>query len=200
LQEQVIEIFSWENPSRTVAFMLGYILLCLFPSLCLILPQSLALYFLAQQYYFKAKRHAYSSEPTKLNPSLQYLKNMQFIQNHMGIFADGYDEVQTHKKLVDWRDEEETMHLVYYIVFSMAAAVVVSRLVPINILCLFGGLSLFIKNTALFQAASQTLQPVVIRHLQDNADYVREAISNVSRATSRAGVSKTTVQIFENQV
>jgi hypothetical protein len=102
---------------------------------------------------------------------------------------------------VDWRDEDETMHLVYYIVFSAFAAVVLSRLIPINILCLIGGLSLFIKNTAFFQAAQTTLQPVVMKGLQENVDYVREAISNVSRATSRAGagVSTTSVQIFENQ-
>jgi hypothetical protein len=77
LQEEIIEIFSWENPSRTVAFMLGYILLCLFPVLCLILPQSLFLYYLARQYYLKAKRHT-GFDQAKINPSLQYLKNMQF--------------------------------------------------------------------------------------------------------------------------
>jgi hypothetical protein len=87
-QEQVIEIFSWQNPSRTVAFMLAYILLCLFPSAFLILPQSLFLYYLARQYYFKAQLHTgYDTTKNKINPSLQYLKNMQFIQNHMGIFG-----------------------------------------------------------------------------------------------------------------
>jgi hypothetical protein len=91
------------------------------------------------------------------------------------------------------------MRLVYCIVLSMFGAVMLSRLIPVNIIFLIGGLSLFVSNTAVFQAAQTTLQPVVLRNIQEKADFVREALSNVSRATSRAGVSKTNVQIFENQ-
>lgn len=72
----------------------------------------------------------------------------------------------------------------------MFGVVLVMRLIPVNLLFLVGGLSLFLKNTALFQAAQTTLQPVVMRKIQHNVDYVREAISNVSRANKSGGKTR----------
>lgn len=117
------------------------------------------------------------------------------------IAADGYDDLQANQYLFDWSDEDRTMDLMKYAIISMFAAVVIVQVVPVNIVCLVGGLAVFIMNTAIFRAAQTTFQPKVMQSIQQKVDFVRDTISSVSRASSRGNkIKKTTVKIFENQV
>lgn len=114
------------------------------------------------------------------------------------LVADGYDEIKSHSRLMDWSDEDETTKLLKLALFTMISALLVVQFLPINILFLLGGLGLFLKNTAVFKAARVTFEPVVMRNIQANVDFAREALSNVSRA-SRNVNRECAVNIFENQ-
>ncbi|KAJ3392304.1 hypothetical protein HDU92_008535 [Lobulomyces angularis] len=197
IQDDLIEIFTWKNPYRTVAIMLVYIILCLYPTLFLIVPQTAFIYYLIKQYYRKTKHIAMNKKETKINVNLQYLKNLQFIQNHMGAFADGYDEISRfNRNILTWNDEDETMKVLKIAIASIFGVVIFLRLVPTSWIFLGGGVFLFLQHTALFRAASATLPPVLMRNLQYRVDFVREAILNVTKAGT---TGKTTVQLYENQ-
>lgn len=194
-QDECIEIFTWKNPSRTIAFLLAYILLCLYPIILYTLPQILMLCFMIRLYYIRAENIA-TKPQSKLSLNLSYLKNLQFIQNHMGIYSQVYDDIASFKRHLDWSNEKKSTSLFKVAIGSIFIGLLIAKLVPLNLIFLGGGLVLFVQNTAFFKAASETLPPVLIRNVQARVDYVTEAIANVTRAGS---TGKTKVQLFENQ-
>ncbi|KAJ3024352.1 hypothetical protein HKX48_000027 [Thoreauomyces humboldtii] len=192
-QDDVTEVLTWQNPPKTVIVMVTYIFLCIYPTLLIVAPQMLLIYMIMRNYYQKAKKDAVGS---KTSGNVQYLKNMQFIQNSMGMFCEGYEDVKKSSKVLDWSNEEETIHVLKVAVASMFGVIVVVRMIPFNYIMLLGGVAVFLQNTALFRAASTTLPPVLMKKLQSQVDSIREAIREARKAGDGSFV---TVTLFENQ-
>lgn len=113
---------------------------------------------------------------------MQYLKNFQFIQNHMGQFADGYDEIKAQKRLLDWSNEGETLKIVQMLVTSCFATILFVGLVPVKLVMLVGGVWLFLQNTAWVRGVNSTLMPLAIRFFQRNLlEQVQEAMKVAKR-------------------
>ncbi|KAJ3414824.1 hypothetical protein HDV05_005981 [Chytridiales sp. JEL 0842] len=206
--DAITEIMTWKDPSRTLVALLAYIILCIFPTLFMILPQFGLVVIITRNYYNKTKQEvtkkrsggAYTTISTT---SAQYLRNMQFIQNQMGMFATVHDEISANLRLIDWSSEEDTMQVLRVVVGSAVGVVVTLHLIPFNYIMLLAGLAAFSSNTALFRAASTTLPPVIMRNLQDKVTQLKDGIL-ISSLSSGANSSKTsvnisTVQLYENQ-
>ncbi|KAJ3090599.1 peroxisome- protein [Quaeritorhiza haematococci] len=194
VQDEVIEIMTWQNPPKTFAWLLCYIFVCLYPILFTVVPQIALTYHILRNYYDRTKRDVVRKPRASTN--MQYLKNMQFIQNFMGQFADLHDTAREKSKILDWSDEEETVRILKLVVISMFGVIFLVRLVPVNYIMLVVGVAAFLQNTALFRAASTTLPPVLMKNLQENIDTIRDAIAAASRGQSGSTV---TVSLFENQ-
>ncbi|KAJ3181740.1 hypothetical protein HDU87_000758 [Geranomyces variabilis] len=192
-QEDVIEVLTWQNPPKTVIVMVTYIFLCIYPTLLIVAPQMLLIYMIMRNYYAKAKKEAIGQ---KTSGNVQYLKNMQFIQNSMGMFCEAYEDVKKNSKALDWSNEEQTIHILKIAVGSMFGVIFVVRMIPFNYLMLLGGVAMFLQNTALFRAASTTLPPVLMKKLQSQVDNIRDAIRDARKAGDGSTV---TVTLFENQ-
>lgn len=169
------------------------LLIGIYPTLLIVMPQMLLIYIIMRNYYKKTKKEVVGR---KTSGNVQYLKNMQFIQNSMGMFCDAYEDVKKNSKALDWSNEEETIRILKVAVVSMFVVIFVVRVIPFNYLMLLGGVTVFLQNTALFRAASTTLPPVLIKKLQNQVDNVREAIREARKAGDGSVV---TVTLFENQ-
>ncbi|KAJ3153747.1 hypothetical protein HDU86_005080 [Geranomyces michiganensis] len=192
-QEDVIEVLTWQNPPKTVIVMVTYIFLCIYPTLLIVAPQMLLIYIIMRNYYAKAKKEAVGK---KTSGNVQYLKNMQFIQNSMGMFCEAHEDIKKNSKALDWSNEEETIHILKIAVGSMFGVIFVVRMIPFNYIMLLGGVAMFLQNTALFRAASTTLPPVLMKKLQNQVDNIRDAIRDARKAGDGSTV---TVTLFENQ-
>ncbi|KAJ3179481.1 peroxisome- protein [Gaertneriomyces sp. JEL0708] len=199
-EDSIVEILTWQNPPKTVVYMILYIFLSLhmagvYPTLLLITPQMMIIYLAMDNYYHKTKKAVIGRKHSG-NGNVQYLKNMQFIQNSMGMFCDLHDDIKKSAKSLDWSDEELTLWVLKMAVASMAGVLFVVKVVPLNYIMLVAGVSVLLHNTALFRAASTTLPPVLIKKLQNQVDNIREAIREARR---KGDGSVVVVSLFENQ-
>jgi hypothetical protein len=92
-----------------------------------------------------------------------------------GVISDTYDIAYDFYRRIDWSDQEASIQVLKGAVASMIATLIVLYIVPLNICFLFGGLGVFIANTAIFKAASTTLTPVLIEELSHRIDAYRVA-------------------------
>jgi hypothetical protein len=166
----------------------------------MILPQFFLVVIITRNYYNKTKKEvtkrkgaAYTTISTT---SAQYLRNMQFIQNQMGMYATVHDEVSNNLRLIDWSSEEDTMQVLRFVVGSAVGVIITLHLIPFNLIMLVGGLAAFTSNTAIFKAASTTLPPVIIKHLHEKVAQIRDGVVSARRGQDG---SITTVQLYENQ-
>ncbi|KAI8824067.1 integral peroxisomal membrane peroxin-domain-containing protein [Fimicolochytrium jonesii] len=192
-QDDITEILTWQNPSKTFIIMVVYVFLCIYPTLFIVLPQLLLIYNIMNNYYTKTKKTVTGKKPSA---NVQYLKNMQFIQNSMGMYCDAYEDVKKNSTVLDWSDEEETIRILKVAVGSMFGVIFVVRIIPFNYIMLLGGVGMFLQNTAIFRAASTTVPPVLMKKLQHQVDTVREAIREARKGADDGVV---VVSLYENQ-
>lgn len=79
--------------------------------------------------------------------SPEYLKNMQNLQNMMGEMSDLYDLIASHSHFVDWSSETETMRVFQAVLVSLVLLSFIVFFIPLNLLFLAGGVSMFLLNT-----------------------------------------------------
>ena len=124
-----------------------------------------------------------------------YVANLAQIQNTMGMVSDAYDAGYNVYKMLDWSDPDTTFNMIQILSASMVGTWLVLYLVPWNYLLLFGGVGIFIANTAVFKAASLTLTPVLMTQVQKSVEKARAAL----KKARDNGDAVTPVIIFENQ-
>ncbi|CAH1762881.1 9961_t:CDS:2 [Entrophospora sp. SA101] len=62
--------------------------------------------------------------------SVDYLKNMQNIQNLMGMISDGYDSVLPLIKYIDWSDEALTLRITRVVIIGLMVLSLVAWVIP----------------------------------------------------------------------
>ncbi|KAJ3108366.1 hypothetical protein HDU97_001491 [Phlyctochytrium planicorne] len=200
--DAITDIMTWKEPSQTIIALLVYIIFCIYPVLFIVLPQITLIYIITKNYYQKTKvevvgKKAASTAPSGISTtSAQYIKNMQFIQNQMGMFCDIHGEISRNAKILDWSDERETLMALKVAAGSAFAVVFLIWLIPFNVILLVGGVAAFFSNTAFFRAASTTLPPAIMKGLADRVDSIREGIAAARKSPEGSVV---TVTIYENQ-
>lgn len=162
INETAIKLLTWDSVPNTLIFLLCYIIVCLRPILIAILPQLVVLFLAIKFYHFRAdsimngrplpKPHIIGTPP-KI-PMLSFQENklaLQSIQNTMGQVADAYDLVYNFYRMIDWSNPELTKDVVTKTVASIFGTIFLVSFVPLNIIALFGGVGVFVANTAIFK-------------------------------------------------
>ncbi|PKC14405.1 hypothetical protein RhiirA5_284342, partial [Rhizophagus irregularis] len=182
LQDAVEDIIMWKNTPNTLLAMVIYVYICLYPQLLILLP-FVGLFSVLFSYYQKRfpdeqymningrnggkKRFKRSNrvDDPYLPPenSVDYLKNMQNIQNLMGMISDGYDSFIPLLKHVDWSNEYETLKITQIIIVTLSILSLTVWLVPWRYILVVAGLNVFIANTQFVKALIKEISPVLIQ-------------------------------------
>lgn len=223
LQDTAVEVLTWQTPLKSVLAILSWILLCkshlslcipylkltnrsgLYPLLLAILPQIILISVAFYRYYRKTKHLAMNK--SKYGQNIQYLKNLQFIQNFIGHCANFYDVIQGYLQKLDWEDEHETWMIVKWIFYSIFGTGIVVMLAPLQYLAMVGGLVAFMANAPFFKAATTVLPPVVMSSVKEKMETLRERVQSSASSILERDTSESTlnasesemVTLFENQ-
>ncbi|KAI8098925.1 integral peroxisomal membrane peroxin-domain-containing protein [Halteromyces radiatus] len=79
--------------------------------------------------------------------SPEYGRNLQNMQNMMGETSDLYDLVQSHAHYFDWSDEQMSLHILQGVLVSMVVVSLAVYFIPFHLICLIGGVGMFMINT-----------------------------------------------------
>ncbi|KAI8895180.1 integral peroxisomal membrane peroxin-domain-containing protein [Globomyces pollinis-pini] len=206
LNNTIISLLTWQSIPHTLIFLLCYIILCLHPFLIPILPQMVLIYLMIRFYHYRAddivagrplpKPHPIGTSP-KLSPSFAEQKDaMQNIQNTMSKVSDAYDAGYNLYRMIDWSNPEQTKDVLMAVIASMFGTLLVLHFIPINIIALFGGVGIFLANTAIVKAATITLTPHLVKKLQRRVEHVKTLIKEAQEKGQEPIID---VVLFENQ-
>ena len=143
-------------------------------------------------------------KPSQFKPdSIHYRKNMQFIQNTMGMYCDAYEGLRMVNTKIDWSDESQTALVLQLTVLSAVLVGVSYWMIPWNLVFLLIGLGAFLANTAIARAS----QALMAQYLDTNMDVVRTKIQRLfgsddasgSNANGSENHSTIVIECVENQ-
>ncbi|KAJ1336196.1 hypothetical protein BSLG_007513 [Batrachochytrium salamandrivorans] len=207
IQDTLTEIIMWQNPPKTICCILAYIVVCLYPILFCILPQTAIIYVIAASYLDRARKMARgepipSPLPAGAHPKLpmtnaKYLAHLQHIQNTMINMVNLYDVGYEFYQGLNWSNPHRTLRVLGSTLVSMVCAVFLFWMVPLNTIMLWGGLGLFFANTVIIRAVGMTLAPVIQKEIERQIGTFKERISAACQVTSKE--MTIAVDIFENQ-
>lgn len=93
--------------------------------------------------------------------SPEYGRNLQNMQNMMGETSDLYDLVQSTGHYFDWSDEETSLWLLQGVLLSMVAVSAAVYFIPFHLICLGGGVAMFMSNTRFAKYLVKELAPML---------------------------------------
>ncbi|KAJ1976477.1 hypothetical protein H4R34_003966 [Dimargaris verticillata] len=93
----------------------------------------------------------------------QYARNMQFIQNAMGLYCQADAVASDLYQLLDWSDPPTTWRVLWSVAGQIPFVAFIFWLVPANLLTLSAGVAFMLSNTLWAQALVVTLKPWTIR-------------------------------------
>lgn len=130
--------------------------------------------------------------------SPEYLRNMQNLQNMMGEVSDLYDAAVANMHYIDWSNEAETMRLLQLVLASTLGLALLVWFVPFHMICLVGGLSLFMVNTRFAKIILQEFLPHAVEYGQTQLDLATQWYTQLEKQHSQASRVHET-SLFENQ-
>ncbi|CAG8717197.1 11958_t:CDS:2 [Funneliformis caledonium] len=181
LQNAVEDLIMWKNTPNTLLAMVIFVYVCLYPQLLILLPLIGMLSILISYFQKRypdgpnmdeigkdcGKKGFCNSKHTDpyLPPenSVDYLKNMQNIQNLMGMISDGYDAFVPLLKHVDWSNGYETLKITQFVIVVLTFLSLSVWIVPWRYIFIVVGLSTFIANTQFVKALIRELSPILIQ-------------------------------------
>lgn len=93
--------------------------------------------------------------------SPEYGRNLQNMQNMMGETSDLYDLVQSTGHYFDWSDEETSLRLLQGVLLSMVGVSAAVYFIPFHLICLGGGVTMFMINTRFAKYLVKELTPML---------------------------------------
>ena len=170
LHGRIEDVFAWKSTTETLLVMALYTLICLNPFLLILMPNLLIVGLISDNYYKNItsapKRHRQTKSDASLKSvdsgkaptvpeDINYMKNMQFIQNFMGTFCEAYEAVISLNKWVNWSDPAITKNILLASVTSSFVLLFAFTWIPWNIMFLFVGLCAFCSKSAFVQAMAE---------------------------------------------
>ncbi|KAI1794938.1 integral peroxisomal membrane peroxin-domain-containing protein [Ganoderma leucocontextum] len=168
VQDRVEEIVLWKKGGKyTLVWMAAYAFICYFPRLVLLLPHAVVLgVLLATHPSLKSREGADIPSPKFALPappsqtgegSVDYLANLQAIQNLMGAVSDGYDIVVQLVPYLTYSSPYTSLILSFALV-SFLALIPLVNVIPMRTTCLVIGLLPFFVTHPFTQ---HTLLPIL---------------------------------------
>ncbi|KAI9487544.1 MAG: integral peroxisomal membrane peroxin-domain-containing protein [Benjaminiella poitrasii] len=130
--------------------------------------------------------------------SPEYLKNMQNLQNMMGEMSDLYDLIASMGHYVDWSSEKVTMQIFQTALISFFSMSIVIWFIPLNIICLVAGLSLFLLNTRFAKFVLKEMLPQLAEIGQSQLNSVVQWYSQIEKKMDDQMNTKE-LSLYENQ-
>ncbi|CEI90467.1 hypothetical protein RMCBS344292_04792 [Rhizopus microsporus] len=204
-RDNVILLLSWDKPMDTLAALFIYCLLCLYPRLLLLIPHVIFLNILVTGYNKRYQQHQQQNAkrfghffPAFDESSPEYLRNMQNLQNMMGEMSDIYDLIASNAHYVDWSSEGKTMRIFQATLVSFTILIFTIWLVPLNILCLIAGVSVFTLNTRFAKYLIKELMPQLVKLSQSHLNHALEWYLQLEkRLDDQTNVQE--MSLYENQ-
>ncbi|KAI9346390.1 Peroxin/Dysferlin domain-containing protein [Zopfochytrium polystomum] len=178
-KDVILDLLAWKDPLVSAACMLAYVILCIYPILVLVLPQLVILGIIAYNYRQRQTQPADPS-PVNIDPPVpdnpnteelfrkmsklaksQYAKNLQFLQNLMGVYCDAYDQAVELAGILDWSDADRTQQILNVTLAAIPGALVAYYFVPLNWVALVAGLVLFLQGTSLWATVTVNVPKVL---------------------------------------
>ncbi|KAI8336193.1 integral peroxisomal membrane peroxin-domain-containing protein [Chlamydoabsidia padenii] len=106
--------------------------------------------------------------------SPEYGRNLQNMQNMMGETSDVYDLVQSHGHYFDWSDEDTSLKILQGVLLSMVGLSAAIYFIPFHLICLVGGVSMFMVNTRFCKYLVKELNPMLVQLNQQLMPWVRQ--------------------------
>jgi hypothetical protein len=178
-QAQVIKVLGWEEPGKSSAVLLLYILVCLYPWLVMFFPTFFIFYILFRK--------------TPSESQSQYMKNMQFIQNHMKMGSDLFDYI--NESLESLRKSKDANLILLYSFLGSTAASIGLYYIPIklNWIFLIIGVPALTSHTVTFRYFSFLFKKIFF-------SLKKELLSSKIRNPNlKSGENDKLVKVFENQ-
>lgn len=123
---------------------------------------------------------------------------MKNIQNTMGEFSDAYDAIMLQLKYFNWSSEEVTMRILLAILASSILLGFILYFIPINIIFLHSGLSVYCMNTRFAKYMVKELQPYLFQSGKRRLDELKNwYLTLESKLESREHLKE--ISIYENQ-
>ncbi|KAI9206137.1 integral peroxisomal membrane peroxin-domain-containing protein [Polychytrium aggregatum] len=195
LHSEVIGILTWKNPSKSFLCWISILFFCLHPKICIFLPQTVVASFIAYKYCVRATQPA----QTGADNSVEYRRNMQFIQNLMSLTSDGIEQARSVVQKLDWSDEQQTQQILIYALASLPLNYVIYATVPLNVVVgVVATLALF-YNTFLFQALVDTSMRIFTNQITPRVDDALRNVISMSGLKPSVDSKVYTISVFENQ-
>ncbi|KAJ1568745.1 hypothetical protein HK096_005456, partial [Nowakowskiella sp. JEL0078] len=206
IQDFALEIIQWHQPSKTIGFLFLYSLMCFYPKSFFILPQLVLLYIIVcNNYLLKTHKPANTFVVSTPTSSLEYSKNMQFIQNVMGIYVDVFDTISSLYPLLDWSSRSQTNLVMGFLLGSCFLVSLVITFIPLNYIALIIGMSAIFGNTEIMKSLAVSILRVVEQHAENIQEaFVRKdfkgIVKNVVKAAKDASEVVTNSSSFATEI
>ena len=176
-QDRVEDILLWRNTSETLIALMGFTIMCFNPLLVIFVPHLILVWVISSNYYANLKRAkskksaellvegdlipAPSQSSSTRPSSISYPKNMQFIQNTMGMYVDAYESVCALNPYVNWSNPAQTAMILKLSLGSMLLLGVFGyscfELIKWNYVVLVAGWAGILGNHPMGEAIKQML-------------------------------------------
>ncbi|KAI9258151.1 integral peroxisomal membrane peroxin-domain-containing protein [Phascolomyces articulosus] len=212
-RDSVLLLLSWEKPLDTCVAMAIYCMICFHPKLLLLAPQVILLNIIISAYSKRHERQQREAEQAATagaggrtaamraavaENSPEYLRNMQNLQNMMGEVSDGYDAVVNNMHFVDWSSEATTWFILQMVILSSIGLIFVIWFVPLHLLALQAGITVFMSNTRFAKYCMREFSPYLINYAKARLQIATEWYTEFEKQVDEQERVRE-VSLYENQ-
>ncbi|KAI8982410.1 integral peroxisomal membrane peroxin-domain-containing protein [Mycotypha africana] len=149
--------------------------------------------------------HRFSNISKLFQPAMEnspeYLRNLQNLQNNMGEFSDFYDWVLLQQSnYFNWSSEKRTIFMLQALLLPTIFIALALYFVPVRLIFLISGLSVFILNTRFAKYIINELEPYLIRFYQQSTQAWLEGYTDLKSRLEKNKEIIHEVSIFESQI
>ncbi|KAI8619860.1 integral peroxisomal membrane peroxin-domain-containing protein [Chytriomyces sp. MP71] len=207
--EAVNALLSWTDNAKSTLALLVCLAFCCYPMLLAVLPLALVMFLIAFNYLERAKyEHSMrnnactpqaSSPPTlqlSLSQTPTYIRNVQFLQNQMGMFVKVFDAIEHGLRFASLFCDENPLRTIQILLISTLASLSFIYWIPFQWMAIGAVILAFSANTPLVRATFATLAPALVLMLTNKMHVLREGIQAAAIAPGGTVVQ---ITIWENQ-
>ncbi|KAG2211443.1 hypothetical protein INT45_006068, partial [Circinella minor] len=197
-RDSVLLLLSWEKPLDTCVAMAIYCMICFYPKLLLLAPQVILLNLIISAYSKRHEQQQRGKGGAVRENSPEYLRNMQNLQNMMGEVSDGYDAVINNLHFIDWSSEATTWFILQLVILSSLGLIIILSFVPLHLLALQGGISVFLSNTRFAKYCMREFSPYLMNYAKARLNVASQWYSEFEKQVDEQERVRE-VSLFENQ-
>ena len=123
---------------------------------------------------------------------------MQNLQNMMGEVSDGYDAVINNLHFIDWSSEATTWFILQLVILSSIGLIIILWFVPLHLLALQGGISIFLSNTRFAKYCMREFSPSLIDYAKARLNVASQWYTEFEKQVDEQERVRE-VSLFENQ-